>query len=400
MNRKKKLAIVNVFFPPYSIGGATRVVADNVESLLKNHSDDFEIVIFSSHPDHGNDYLLDAYVINGVRVYSLTIKNIERLEWNPENNIVEQKFKEFLAFEAPDLIHFHCIQRLTASILKAALTAKIPYLVTVHDAWWFSDYQFLVDQHGEVYLNGHEDNLNTPTPPIGVSEAASLKRRMKLKTLLLGAKDILAVSESFAEIYRRNGFENCKVSKNGVSSGINWQPKSTKENEKIVLGHFGGMSIHKGYELLKACISNLNTNAFELLVVDNSKGAYFMQKSFWGNCAVTFIGRQPQDSMVKHYQSIDVLIAASTWPESFGLVSREALACGCWVVASDIGGIGEDIEEGVNGHRIKAGSAIEMKRIIEKIAMNPIKYKAISKTKSLRTSDRQVDELVKFHYLS
>lgn len=49
---------------------------------------------------------------------------------------------------------------------------------------------------------------------------------------------------------------------------------------------------------------------------------------------------------------MDVLFAPSLWPESFGLVTREAAACGCWVVASDLGGIGEDIVESKTGYLI------------------------------------------------
>jgi glycosyltransferase involved in cell wall biosynthesis len=398
MNKKMKIAIVNVFFPPYSIGGATRVVADNVESLLNNHRNEFEVVVFSSHPDHEEDYVLHSYAHRGCRVYSLTTKLIHNLEWNAENDAVEKAFKQFLEFETPDLIHFHCVQRLTASMLKAAQKLGTPYIVTVHDAWWISDYQFLVDKQGQVYANGHEDSLSIPKPPSGISEVESLQRRMKLKTLLHGAKKILAVSDSFTDLYKRNGFANCETSKNGLSSGMKWQPKSTKSKENLVLGHLGGMSNHKGYDLLKTCISSLNLDSVELIIADHSKGPDYVRKSMWGSSMVTFIGRQAQDSMVEIYKSIDVLVAASIWPESFGLVSREALACGCWVVASDIGGIGEDIDEGVNGHKVKAGSMDDLKRVIQMMANNPSKYKELSKSKALRSSDEQVEELVKHHY--
>jgi len=393
-----KIAIVNVFFPPHSIGGATRVVADNVESLKRKYEDQVEVVVFSSHPDHTDKYELDCYPFRGSRVYTLSTKLIDHLEWNAENEEVEKVFEKFLDIERPDLVHFHCIQRLTASMLKASQKAGVPYIVTVHDAWWISDYQFLVDNQGEVFVNGHEDILSTPLPPSGISVERSLKRRMKLKTLLLGAKKVLAVSDSFAEIYRKNGFPLCETSKNGVSSGMNWLPKNTSNIDKIVLGHLGGMSNHKGYDLLKTSIQNLNSDGIELLIVDHSKGPDYTLKSKWGATDVTFIGRQPQDEIVKIYQAIDVLIAASIWPESFGLVSREAMACGCWVIASDIGGIGEDVEEGVNGHLIRSGSIDQLMDTIKLLIENPSKYKGLSSTNSLRKSDEQVDELVKYHY--
>ena len=215
---RKKVAIVNVFFPPNSIGGATRVVADNVEALQRLYADEFEVVAFTTNPDHQENYALDVYSYHGIRVYSLTTKLLPHFEWNPENQEVEKHFTKFLEFEQPDLIHFHCIQRLTGSIIKAAEKHHIPFVVTVHDAWWISDYQFLVDHLGHVFHTGHEDPLDTPRPPVGITESASLSRRMKLRTLLNKAEKILAVSESFAEIYRRNGFEDTIVCKNGVSS--------------------------------------------------------------------------------------------------------------------------------------------------------------------------------------
>jgi glycosyltransferase involved in cell wall biosynthesis len=57
----------------------------------------------------------------------------------------------------------------------------------------------------------------------------------------------------------------------------------------------------------------------------------------WNQTPVTFNGKIPQEEMYKFYSKVDVLIAASIWPESFGLVTREAAAAGVWVVASNIG---------------------------------------------------------------
>ena len=45
----------------------------------------------------------------------------------------------------------------------------------------------------------------------------------------------------------------------------------------------------------------------------------------------------------KFYSDQDVLIAPSIWPESFGLVTREALSAGLWVIASDAGALAEPI---------------------------------------------------------
>ena len=63
---------------------------------------------------------------------------------------------------------------------------------------------------------------------------------------------------------------------------------------------------------------------------------------------VRFVGAIPQTDLPTYYATADVFIAPSIVAEggdteSFGLVFAEALACGCPVVASDIGGIGDII---------------------------------------------------------
>ena len=49
------------------------------------------------------------------------------------------------------------------------------------------------------------------------------------------------------------------------------------------------------------------------------------------------------DEMSQFYASHDVLVAPSIWPESFGLVTREALSAGLWVIASNSGALAEPL---------------------------------------------------------
>lgn len=395
---KRKVAIVNVFFPPNAIGGATRVVADNIEALQRNHADEIEVVVFTSNPDHQKEYEVDLYNYNGIRVYSLAMPMTKNFEWNPRNEKILPFFSSFLNFEKPDIVHFHCIQRLTGSIVEATLNAGIPYLITLHDAWWISDFQFLVDQFGGVYTNGHEDPFFTAVLPDGIEAQASIDRKMSLKKYLNQAKALFAVSETFADVYRKNGFPSTKVNKNGISKMVDWSPKNTAHTEKVILGHFGGMAEHKGYYLFKKAISLYRGEKFKVVVADHSKPSDYLMNTCWGQTEVSIVGRQDQDKMIALYQSIDVLFAPSTWPESFGLVTREAAACGCWVVASSIGGIAEDVVEGKNGFRVVPSSLEALQKAILEISKHPLKYKGMSTKVALRQVDEQVSELVQ-HYL-
>ena len=391
---KKKIALVNVFFPPRALGGATRVVADQFDVLTGQYGDKFDCVVFTTSNCRPNDsYTIKVYPYKGVRVYQLNVFLDIQTEWQYNDKKVKAVFDTFLAFEQPDLVHFHCIQRLTASILEAAKERHIPYLVTVHDAWWISDYQFLSCQDGTVYPEGHPDPFATYTLPESITLEASLERKFYLKTLLNDAAKILSVSEKFAEIYRKNGIRKLLVNKNGISP-IAWLPKNTLDNCKVICAHIGGMAHHKGYFLFKSCIEKLNPSNIEVLVVDHSRNENYRHVDQWRDVTVTFIGPVPQERITSLYRKIDVLFAPSLWPESFGLVAREASASRCWVVASNLGAIGEDIIEGKSGLVVDVATDEGLCQAIRAINDNPKKFKDFAKLPKIRTAIDQVSELV------
>ena len=133
----------------------------------------------------------------------------------------------------------------------------------------------------------------------------------------------------------------------------------------------------------------------EFLVVDHSKEEGFEAKDTWGKVPVRFIGRVSQEKMVDLYRQIDVLFAPSTWPESFGLVTREAAACGCWVVASKLGGLSEDVVNNVNGNVIDS-SLHDIDNVLKAISKKgPTFYKEHCCSPSLLNSRDQAKDLIR-----
>jgi glycosyltransferase involved in cell wall biosynthesis len=70
---------------------------------------------------------------------------------------------------------------------------------------------------------------------------------------------------------------------------------------------------------------------------------------------VTLSVAGPSDDMPAAYLAADLVAAPSTEPESFGRTVAEAAAMGAVVVASDLGGPGETILDGVTGYLAPAG---------------------------------------------
>jgi glycosyltransferase involved in cell wall biosynthesis len=386
---KKKIALVNVLFPPKAFGGATRVVVDEATQLKDEYGDKFDVVVFCADAERRPVGELNVYPYDGYRVYGVSahINN-----WNFQDQELGDMFDEFLAFEKPDLIHFHCVQVLTASVVEAAKTRGIPYIVTLHDAWWISDYQFLMDQQGKVYPDGHPDPFEQISLPDNVTFEQSIKRKSFLKSMLAGASRVLAVSDCFRTLYEKNGVLNVQTNKNGISATVGWSNKDTSFTDKVVCAHIGGTSAHKGFDIFQAAVTAVPTSNLEVLIVDHTKPESYSEKTSWGKTPVQIVGHVRQDNIASLYKNIDVLFAPSVWPESFGLVTREAAACGCWIVASSLGGIGEDVGP-ENGFVIEPTKSALIDTL-KKLDRSPKKYKGLSSIGKVRYSSDQARELV------
>lgn len=389
---RKKIAFVNVFYPPNSMGGATRVITDQVTLISKKYSEEFEVVVFTANTNCKDHYKVNSYYHDTYRVYSVSVPLTTETNWAPKNEEIGSIFKDFLEFEQPDLVHFHCIQALTGSIVEETQAKGIPYLVTIHDAWWISDYQFLMTQSGKIYPEGHPDPFESIELREGITLVQSIQRRHYLKKLLLDAQAVLCVSENFTNIYKNNGITNVVTNKNGISSDVSWRGKDTKQSQKVVCAYLGGMAEHKGYYVFKEAITKCASNNLEVIIADHTKPQEYFNSQVWGNTPVKIIGFINQERIADFYASIDVLIAPSVCPESFGLVTREAAASGCWVVASDVGAIGEDVTND-NGHRISP-TLESLSLVLMEISKNCTKYKSNPKMTKIRYSSDQVNELV------
>jgi glycosyltransferase involved in cell wall biosynthesis len=386
--RRRRLLVPHVFFAPQSIGGATRVVQDQVRALALHCADRYEVtVLCTNHApwqlsgagetagvahDEEASPAVSVHDWQGARVVRLALP--PRAWRHHRHRGVEAFCRWWLPQERFDLIHAHCLQVLSVEPLLMAAELSIPYAVTLHDGWWLSPRQFLITASGAPV--DPADPLSHLDDPGQIDPSllqADHRRRIDLQQVLAGAASRLAVSEPFAGLYRRAGIEGVSVMEN------RWQPMPAQAPRTPRAAHLplraccvGGMAMHKGLAVLEAALrqAQLPAPGLQLTLVDGGLPDGESYRLTWGTTPVEVVASVPMEAMAGFYAQHDVLIAPSIWPESYGLVTREALSAGLWVVASEIGALAEPIRHGENGHRVPPGNAVALVALLEQLCLH------------------------------
>jgi len=87
---------------------------------------------------------------------------------------------------------------------------------------------------------------------------------------------------------------------------------------------------------------------------------------------VDWVGRVDHDDLPAYYRRAGVTVLPSlTESESFGMALAEALACGCPVVGSDVGGIPFVVRDGVDGRLVPPGDPAALATALAGVLADP-----------------------------
>jgi glycosyltransferase involved in cell wall biosynthesis len=386
------ILLANVWFHPQFVGGAARVVRDNLDAWIESGAAErFRFAVLTTDDGAGPDYALRVDAYRGVPVTRIAIPQRPGMDWAYEDLEVRRIFGDLLQMLRPELVHLHAVQRLTASLAEACQAARTPYLVTPHDAWWLSDWHFLVDEAGKVRTPGEPALID---PPPGVTPTQSRERSRRLRAALDGAAAVFGVSSSFADLHREAGVAKVLAVPNGAPS-LPRPARVPSPSGRVRLAHVGNVARHKGHHLVEAALRAGRFEHLELTVIDHARAAGNERVLTWGATPVRVVGRAPPERMSDFYARHDVLLSPSIWPESFGLVTREALTAGLWVAGGDRGAMAEDVTAGVNGWTVDVSSPAGLFAVLSEIDADPARFlQSPAGTPTLRTAADQAGELL------
>ena len=177
---------------------------------------------------------------------------------------------------------------------------------------------------------------------------------------------------------------NIQVIYNGVSRGNaldetfdNWRKLLLIKPEVILVGVVGALEERKGIDNLFEALFQLSQSKNEVfkkvfvVVVGTGPDQQHLEmklRSLRLNDAVRLIGHQ--HDALNLIAELDILIVPSTREEDTPNVIYEAMMFGVPVIASNIGGISEQIEHEVSGILVRPGHLHEIQEALEKMVLN------------------------------
>ncbi|HEX3702532.1 MAG TPA: glycosyltransferase family 4 protein [Vicinamibacterales bacterium] len=215
--------------------------------------------------------------------------------------------------------------------------------------------------------------------PVVLSSQRGDRRMLDRGQALLGVTDRLAdavvVNSDYIRRVLHTTFgvpdERMRTCRNGLDTSVFHANNRARRGEvngtAPVVGIVAALRSEKSIETLIDACARIRPGALQLLIVgDGPSRASLEQRArdagFDGRCQ--FVPSTLE--VASWYRSIDVFVLPST-NESFSNSLMEAMACGCAVVASKVGGNPELVSDGENGLLFEAANAGNLARQLERL---------------------------------
>lgn len=360
-----KIGIITNLYPPYARGGAEYVVVRTVEALTElNH----EVFIITGGPRKQQNKEIDEDRTPSERIYRFFPRNLYfilndfkqpwfvRLCWHIIDAFSfygRRKVASILDEEKPDVVITHNLKGIGLSIPHAVQKRKIPHVHIVHDLQ-------LIYPSGLLFA-GKEKIAFFLKPIYAIYQ--------KICRCKLGTPDlVISPSNYLKDEYLKHRF----FKKTKVEVMPNPAPKFVAEERHgrspgpLRLLFVGQLEEHKGIKFLIEQFKKLDIDA-KLIIA--GEGTYLpkLKKIAGKDKRIIYLGFISVDQLVSCFGVADALIVPSLCYENSPTVIYESLNAGVPVVASDIGGVGELVEDGKNGFLFKAGSETDFQRAIGRL---------------------------------
>ena len=337
-----KILMLTWEYPPRIVGGISRVVHDLSHRMIK---DGHEVTVIT-YKDGNTPYFEDDKGVKVYRVDNYMINPNNFIDWIMQLNFnMIAKANELIIKQGKfDVIHAHdWLVTYAAKSLKES--HNMPIVATIH-----------------ATENGRNSGIHDETQRY-INDTEWL--------LTYESTEVIVNSNYMKNELQRNfglPFEKINVIPNGINlnnfTGIerdyDFRRQFAMDNEKIIL-YVGRLVYEKGIQNLIGAMPKILSNYHDAKLVICGRGGMMEElkqeaRNLGIENKVYFAGYCDSKKVQKMYKCADLAVFPSTY-EPFGIVALEAMLAGIPTVVSDVGGLNEIVEHGVDGMKSYAGNS-------------------------------------------
>lgn len=290
----------------------------------------------------------------------------------------ESYFVQLLERVQPDLVHFHDLSLLGASLIGVAQDKGIRTVVTLHDHWFICPRFFLVRSDLSQCDGPNEGTRcricfgdNSGIQPYTKARYDFLHRMLTKKT-----DRVIAVSNYIKQTMEREGIPPEKIQlvyTSVINSLADSLPKTDpRAGKPLQVGYIGAVSPHKGVHVLLQATCSIADEDVHVHVYGTIDSLYLstLNRLTADRSHIILHGTYTPQDLSSIFDNLDVLVVPSVCQDLSPLVIQEAYSHGVPVIGSQIGGIPEYIREDC-GQLFEAGNSQELSEILKSMIRNP-----------------------------
>ena len=362
----------------FNLQGGTEVIAINTYNLLKKHGHDVFFFATDKKDYYEKDYPYIKYFPHCVYSAKEYLKNPLAYYWKKKK---KKLFSQMVEEVKPDIIHIHSL--ISPSILIVCKKKNIPTVMTLHMMPTVCPSTKFLYKNKEICKDFKCKNGNYLNCLFNLCRDGSLEASFR-KTILsyVFAKTnvysaisyFICPSDALRDYVRLSNIGEDKNKIITINNFLTDEELETKPNytNKGYFLYLGRLSYEKGVHYLLEAMKDLPKD-IKLHIVGTGKEEQSLKEYAKEHSLdnVEFLGFKNREEIKEEYQNCISTILPSNCFENFPTTNMESFINGKPVIASNIGGIPEQVEHNKTGLLFEPGNVEQLKECILKYWNNP-----------------------------
>lgn len=425
-----KIVLAVHHYPPTYTGGA-ELRAYRTATALRSRGYEVHVICVERvdvSPPKGEGIAWEDGIYDQIPVRRLFFdkyKAPDPARWEFDDPWVGEHVHQFLKQEAPQIFHMISGYLMTGSALLAAMQLGIPTVVTLTDFWFLCPRKSMMRSNGElstlpldaatcarcVAEEQRRFSLPSRISPPGLMEFfwRAQKRRIDqaqaridfLRDTLQQADAIISPSQFLQSIYVQSGFARDQIvfSRQGRDFPDLDPGKLEKTfSESLRVGYSGQLIPVKGLHVLFEAVQKMD--GAPVCVKAYGEMTHFpeyteqLRAMAAHDNRLSLEGKYHSSELSRVFSGLDVIVVPSTWYENSPNVILEAFAHRTPVIASNLGGMAELVQDGVNGLLFEPGNPASLASQLDRLVQDPaLLIKLREGIEPVRSVGEEIDEL-------